>query len=416
MKRKLLRQIANEWRINIWLAIELLLVSAVMWWLTDQLWVKYSIYNEPLGYDYSHCYRIHVSTLNEKSPDFDPNVDYEAEIADMQTMIQRLEARPEIEAVGIGTNSHFFNQNNSNQNIHIDSLGGFYLKRWVTPGFMKVFRIHGANGESPEEMAALLEKMPWNSFMATDNLFRDEEGIPTMKPYIGKIFHSGADSIEWTLTAAMTPLRYSDFSQTYKSSSVLMPLTPATFPYANETVVRVKENMDKDFIANIMSDALGNLRVGNFYIASVESFDDIRDGYNLNQKQKMQQTVVWSLFLLLNIFLGVLGTFWFRTSQRTPEIALRMANGATRGDIMRRILAEGLLILIAVTPISAAICLFMAHSEFNSSYMGLYLEPVRFVGCTLITFGLVALMILIGSWLPARKAMSISPAEALKTE
>lgn len=67
MKRKLLRQIANEWRTNVWLAVELLIVSAVMWWLTDQLWVKYATYHEPLGFDISHCYRISVETLNEKS-------------------------------------------------------------------------------------------------------------------------------------------------------------------------------------------------------------------------------------------------------------------------------------------------------------------------------------------------------------
>ena len=34
-------------------------------------------------------------------------------------------------------------------------------------------------------------------------------------------------------------------------------------------------------------------------------------------------------FLLLNIFLGLLGTFWFRTQQRRSEIALHKAHGAT---------------------------------------------------------------------------------------
>ena len=79
MKRKLLRQIINEWRSNIWLALELVIVSSVMWWLCDQLWVMTATYNEPLGFDISHCYRISVSELNHQSPDFREYPDYSQE-------------------------------------------------------------------------------------------------------------------------------------------------------------------------------------------------------------------------------------------------------------------------------------------------------------------------------------------------
>ena len=35
MNKKLLAQIKNEWRTNLWLGIELLLVSVVMWWIIE---------------------------------------------------------------------------------------------------------------------------------------------------------------------------------------------------------------------------------------------------------------------------------------------------------------------------------------------------------------------------------------------
>lgn len=416
MKRKLLRQIANEWRTNIWLAVELLIVSAVMWWLTDQLWVRYSIYHEPLGFDTEHCYRLSVATLNEKSPDYRPYENDEQYFSDQAEFIRRLETRPEIEAVGLGVNSYFYNPSNSYQPLAIDTLSSSYHKRWVTPGFIRVFRIEGANGESYEELAQTLEGMPWNSFMADDNLLRYKFDIPSLSPYIGKDFHSGNDSIRWKLTKAFKPLRYSDYSSAYNFPSIIMPLVGRTHYYANETVVRVRENMDKDFAEKLMKDAVGNLRVGNFYIAAVDSFDSIKEQYNRTPDQQMRKTVIWSLFLLLNIFLGVLGTFWFRTSQRTKEIALRMANGATRGDIFRRIVSEGEIILLAVTPLSIAVCAVAAHYELNTFYWGTYFDWTRFIGCSVITWALIALMILVGSWLPARKAMSVSPAEALKTE
>ena len=417
MKRKLLRQILNEWRTNIWLAVELLLVGCVMWWLTDNLWVKYSTYNEPLGYDISHVYRLNIVTLNEKSPDFKPYPDDDASIADYQTLIRRLEARPEIEVVSSAVNSHFYNPNNSYISMYLDSIGGNYLRRWATPGFFQVFRIHGINGETPEVMDEALAKAPWNWFMASDNLLRynSPKSIESMAKYIGRKFHQ-MDSTEYTLTKVFPPLRYSDYQSAYLNPSLLLPLKQDQLKYFNETLLRVKENLDKDFVENIMKASLNELRVGNWYIASATSFDEIRKKYNQGSTQDTISTVVWSLFLLLNIFLGVLGTFWFRTSQRTPEIALRMANGATRRDIFRRVLAEGEIILIAVTPVSIAICYMITHYELNAFYMGDYFDPIRFFGCALITFALISLMIVVGSWLPARKAMSISPALALKTE
>lgn len=417
MKRKLFRQILNEWRSNIWLAVELLLVSAVMWWLCDQLWTRYATYHEPLGYDISHCYNISMTTLNDKSPDFCPYADDTSEVSDLLELKSRLEMRPEIEAVSLSNNSYFYNPNNSYMQLASDTFNGYFLKRWVTPDFFRVFRIYGLNGETPEQLSEIFEKSTWNTFMATDDLFRymNEASPKSINNLTGNTF-LGSDSTEYVLKTVLPSLRYSDYSSAYGNPSIILPLKPEHTSYATEMVVRVKDNMDKDFIQNLMKDAVGNLRVGNWYISSARSFDEIREKFNLYAKQSTVNTVVWSLFLLLNIFLGVLGTFWFRTSQRTPEIALRMANGASHSDIFRRVISEGEIILVAVTPISMAICFLLTHYELNAFYMGSYLTPARFFGCSIITFLLISLMILVGSWLPARKATHISPALALKTE
>lgn len=417
MKRKLIRQMLNEWRTNIWLAIELLLVSVVMWFLADQLWAAWATYNEPLGFDISHCYKLSVVELNENSPDYtDYGDDNDAKIADRLALVDRLKARPEIEAVAMGTNAYFYNPSNSMVKMDIDSLNGFFLIRRVTPDFFRVFRIHGARGETPEQMAEILEKSPWNSFMADNDLYKVKFGVESLDKYVGRNFHQGSDSTDWTLTKLIPSLRYSDFLSAYDAPSIIKPLPGWDISWANETVVRVRENMDKDFATNLMNDAATGLRVGNWYIQSVQSFDGIRERYNLHYVQNVQRMVIWSVFLLVNIFLGILGTFWFRTSQRTKEIALRMANGATRSDAFRRILSEGELILIAVTPLSLIISYMLTQFGLNTLYWGTFFEPVRFFGCALITFALISLMIVVGSWMPARKAMSISPAVALKTE
>ena len=49
MNKKLFTQIKNEWRSNLWLVTELLLVSVVLWYIVDYMYVQTSIYNEPTG-------------------------------------------------------------------------------------------------------------------------------------------------------------------------------------------------------------------------------------------------------------------------------------------------------------------------------------------------------------------------------
>lgn len=121
-------------------------------------------------------------------------------------------------------------------------------------------------------------------------------------------------------------------------------------------------------------------------------------------------------FLLLNIFLGLLGTFWFRTQQRRSEIALHKVHGATNTAVFFRLLGEGILLLVTVTPIAFIIDYNLANLELNSWRNGTTLEFDRLLLCAAISFLLIAVMIIIGISVPARKAMKIQPAEALHDE
>ena len=122
------------------------------------------------------------------------------------------------------------------------------------------------------------------------------------------------------------------------------------------------------------------------------------------------------VFLMLNIFLGILGTFWFRTQQRRGEIALFKALGSTNHDVFLRQISEGLILLSVATLFAIIIDLNLAFINLNTSHDGTYLEPIRFITTVVISYLLTALMIIVGTWFPARKAMSIQPAEALHEE
>ena len=56
------------------------------------------------------------------------------------------------------------------------------------------------------------------------------------------------------------------------------------------------------------------------------------------------------------------------------------------------------------------------RQELNAWMNGTTIEGGRFIITVLISFILIALMIVVGIWIPARKAMKVQPAEALHNE
>jgi macrolide transport system ATP-binding/permease protein len=118
-----------------------------------------------------------------------------------------------------------------------------------------------------------------------------------------------------------------------------------------------------------------------------------------------------ALALLLGV-VGLYGVIAYSVSQRTREIGVRMALGAQRSSVYQLILKEaGLLTVLGVAA-------GLACSIAAASFMGKLLFGVR--SWDLPTLTSVALLLgfsaLVGSFIPARRAASVNPVEALRAE
>ena len=412
MTKKLLTQIKNEWLSNLWLVLELLVVSVVMWYVVDYLYTRAATYLEPRGFNIEHCYLIELGELTPKSPDYTPNKTRDDTHADIAELVERLRRRPEVEAVSLSQNSYPYNGSNSSGEVRYDTLQSpeWTIRRMVTPDFVRVFRYQGTRGETPEQLAEMLER---GEFLASDNLYRKYDHKLT--EFVGKRFQLFGDTTKtYQLGAALQNVRYHDYDQARSSYCFL---AKQSFYYVGlELCVRVREGQDNNFITKLKEDSESQFRIGNLFISEIRSFHDIRRNFQQAWTNDIRNYVMGMGFLLLNIFLGLLGTFWFRTQQRRSEIALHKAHGATDGAIFRRLLSEGLLLLAVVTPIALVIDWNLAHLELNSWRNGTTLEWDRLLLCAGISFVLMALMIAIGIGIPARKAMKVQPAEALHDE
>ena len=414
MNKKLFAQIKNEWRSNTWLAIELLLVSVVMWYITDRLYCTAATYLEPRGFDTEHCYLIQMGKLNEKSPDYVAYQNQRDEHRDVKELLNRLQRRPDVEAASLSLNAYPYNRNNSTTTMQLQGdsviVGGWFIRRLVTPDFVQVFRYEGVNGETPEQLAQMLEE---DKILASENIY-DSYGRK-LRDYQGKPFHWGGDTTNTQiLGTALKTVRYDDYQQAKFCYSMVARLWGNDV--SQELCVRVRPEHDQDFIARLKAESESQYRIGNVFISDIRSFKDIRANFQQSQTNGTRTLFVGMAFLLVNIFLGLLGTFWFRTQQRKSEIALHKAHGATNQMVFKRLLSEGWLLLLLITPLALIIDFNLAHAELTAWYNGTTLEWDRLFICAFISFALIALMIAVGIGIPARKAMKIDPAEALHDE
>jgi len=110
--------------------------------------------------------------------------------------------------------------------------------------------------------------------------------------------------------------------------------------------------------------------------------------------------------------LGLYGVISFSTRQRTREIGVRVALGATDRDIRRLILGHGM--VVAGVGIVLGLVASVALTRVVTSYLvGVSAtDPVTFAGVPIVLLGVAA----VASYLPARRATTIEPVHALREE
>jgi len=109
---------------------------------------------------------------------------------------------------------------------------------------------------------------------------------------------------------------------------------------------------------------------------------------------------------------GIYGVIAYSTAQRTQEVGIRVALGAAPGDILALVLFQGLALAGTGIAIGIAAALLLTRLLASLLYHVTATDPLTFVAATLL-FLFVALA---ASLFPARRAMRVDPAIALRCE
>jgi predicted permease len=109
---------------------------------------------------------------------------------------------------------------------------------------------------------------------------------------------------------------------------------------------------------------------------------------------------------------GLYGTYSFRVSRRTTEIGVRMALGASRAQVLAMVLSESVWVLVAGLAVGVPLTYFAARPLKSMLYQMSPLDPISFVVAIAAMIAVSVCAVL----LPARRAASIEPMQALRAE
>lgn len=416
----------NERKANVLIFLELLVVFICLLYASDYLYVRYREYKQPLGFDISHVYKVWLGTVSETSADYDTTTVHSSKgMEDFFTIINRLEKDSRVESVCYTGGNHwhymFMNQFATFHGIEMPRYG---FVRDVDPSYFRVFRVKTADGQSWEKLERALGN---NQIVVTATVAETYFGkaIEGRGKEIWISDQGDTDSTAYRIGEVCEFQRYHEFSSFDYAYYRNLGGRDELMKYGIDIIsgylnlfVRMKPSADNaETMRQFQKDMERQLRLGNVYMSEVTPMSYYRNQTLRSAFDEIRIYAVGVSFLLFNVLLGIVGTFWFRSRQRIPEIGLRMAVGASRSEVFSWLVIEGVILLVVAALPAALVYMNMAHLDIlvQTSMKDLSLWD-RFAHSFIITLLLLLIMIITGISFPARQAARLNPTDALKDE
>ena len=150
----------------------------------------------------------------------------------------------------------------------------------------------------------------------------------------------------------------------------------------------------------------------NLVVDGLRTMDEQIDQSTANDRLVAMLAVSFGLLATLMAAIGLYGVLAYSTAQRTREIGIRMALGARRQAVMRLVIGD----VVWLAGISMALTLPIAMVASRAVRSQLYnvspADPLVIASGVMI----VTVVVILSALLPARRAASVEPIQALRTE
>lgn len=402
-------------RSNVYLLIELILVSVLTFYMVDYLFVRTYNRSIPMGFDTDKVYLVNYMEV-ESDDDLSEKDDSLRSITDFRRFIDRIRSFPEIEGVALSDRSYPYSYYSMSSGFVMgeDTVSLFVRSFYPESDYFKVFRFQPVSGASPES----LDNHAWKKEDLIVSLKNCPEHTTIRKLYQNP--GDDADSFLYHLAEGLQPVKCDPFGQ---PQGIIFK--PVTFARNLMVSIRIREGgSEKLAVEDLMDRMPKELNIGNFRFLSLVSYDQLRRNieYENGDTNANRLMIALLAFFWLNMALCIYGTFWLKNESRLCESGIRLAVGCSRRMLFKSYLAEGLILVTIACMIGFIIVGNLYSAELmiggvtNDSSYWINNWKYRFVLSALATWFLILVVVIISVWIPACRATRVQPSRILHEE
>lgn len=407
MTRHLLKLVWNRKRTTFLITFEVFVSFLALFLVASIATYAWSLYRRPLGFEYSHVWRVDIDMKSSTNDEWTPE---QVETVRQLTIAAR--DLPNVESIAAAGMSPF-DMGKASSAYHLHGQLIEYRMNEVSDGFRDVMGLHVVEGR----------------WFGTDDdaLPEHEQSVVITEPLRHHLFGNGAvlgQNIggEPDLDSHDAPgvLRVVGVIQDFREGGEFDPddfhvlfrkrlaVTTGRSSPVRRLLIKVRPGTTSAYEETLVKE-LG--RVAHDWSFSVAPLSEIRE---TNLKFSVIPLIVCGLvagFLMLMVALGLTGVLWQMVTQRTREVGLRRAKGATAAGVQRQVLAEVFLMTTLAVVVGGALAVQLPLVS------PLYWIPARvyFIGLAVAVVAIYLLTLACG-WYPSRMATRVDPAEALRYE
>ncbi len=440
-----------------WIFAEIIVASAIAFFVLDPIVVNIYDSTRPYNYDVDRLVIVRLTRLDPHDPDYDPEraKDLKSVESDILAILPAFGELPEVEkAIPLPSRGFGGDGDDGDWIMLPDSTTVNSFKTTFIPGtdFFTTMGFHAAEGIPGNPSIEQMNDMQVDFYhemictrMEARLLYGDEftameksrvrhdsimsqKGSHAVNTGTVKIVGIIEDARAWgdrpwpLIRFYADPLSHSIRWNTSGIFNIMLRLQPGES--AKNMAHRISRDPELQKLA----------RVGNLEFKSAKAYAEFNGADSLlSPKERYRNLLV--IFFAINIFLGVFGTFWLLTRKRTEEAGIMRAFGATPRKVRFMLYAEGVIIALVSSLIGCGIYVFYLSKnpeQFEYGLSGFKDVDMTLLPADLHTWvgdfwahsaivsavvcSLMLIVVLAGIAIPAWKLSRIHPVEALADE
>ena len=431
MLKLILKNLWARRRRNGWLLAELILVSIVSWVILDPVIVVTHDRNIPLGYDADRLCVVSMGVLQPQAPGYDRQAEDSTVVMDNYLLfVRRIKDYPGVELV-TPLPSYCYPNSQGSSNVSVAAVGdtldtsAMCMEFLPHTQFFETYGFRSGKGMTPEQLSDY--DYTNNDIVITENML--EDFFHSNEPHGKRCWYSSDEDTTYlpVIGVVGTFKAYSEWRPVPVMFRPVLSINISDLLENAQILIRLKKDISMErFMHDFRPWMVKELRAGNLFARNIQSYDKlIADREYAGATSIYRRNLAMAAFFLINLCLGVIGTFWLQTRTRREEVGVMLSFGGTPKHIVRLLMGEGAVLTVIAVFTGCVLYLQYALKEglvpaqnWVQSTETYWVSDftLHFLVVSFIILFIMLAVVLVGIYIPARRISRIPPTEALRDE